>query len=199
MRKGAPYHDTLGNEHMYFYVQATISNDSIIPAYVDLILPNGFFQPIPSDSQKFQAFFLPDSIGSEAQWSKESGLSKEVIKFITTGLDHPFRVNKVLQPNEECVINIGIVTETKYNLNPYFSIFSRGHKPHPWPRKERLHPLDLSDSLLAIPDSAIQKALSNGDQFCYYLGISFYDYKKTNNSIRPYCIIPCGQVTFSEN
>ena len=190
MRTGSGFKNSRGENCFFTNVRAVITNDSIIPLNIKINFPTDSLEVIPQKEQKFNVLLLPETMTNSKQRGENYQISNELKDLIDSLLIHPFTIDKVLKPGEKCIVNIGLIVNNKYNLNPYYSIFSKGHKPHPWPRKERFSPIELSDNILSIPDSALH-SFPQGDFLSLSLGISFYgDFS--------YCVVPCGQIVFKK-
>jgi hypothetical protein len=195
-RTGSGFKNSMNEDCFFFNVRALITNDSTLPLSVNINLPNDSIDVIPQQGQKFKALLLPETMTNSKQRGENYQISHALKLLIDSLLTDPISIKKILKPKESCIVNLAILMNNKYDLNPYFSIFSSGHKPHPWPRKERLSPLDLSDSILSIPDSAIHNIVSRETSFQIYLGVRHYNFDRTKDSLRPYTIVPCGQLTY---
>jgi hypothetical protein len=197
LRQGSGYSDSTGVKYWYFYVKTVITNDSLVPAHVRLNIPNEYYQTNFSDSEKYKVFLLPDSMTEQNEFKDYYLVSGELKKFFDSGIEKPFTLDTVLKPKEDCTVYIGFITKVSNGMNPYLSLFSRGDKPHFWPSevKSKMVP---SDSLLSIPDTAINKfILSPEKQLSLFLGITMINFR-INEPAKYYNIIPCGQVSYSD-
>ncbi len=196
MRTGSGFKNSLNEDCFFFNVRALITNDSTIPLNVNINLPKDSLVVIPLHEPKFIALILPESMTNRKQRGENGQISDELKLLIDSLLTKPISIIKTINPKESCVVNLAILMNNKYDLNPYFSIFSAGHKPHPWPRKAKLHPADLSDSILSIPYSAIHNSNSQDNNLQIYLGVRHYNFDQTKDSLKPYTVVPCGQLTY---
>ena len=198
MRTGSGFKNALNEDCFFFNVRALITNDSTIPLSVNINLPKDSLEVIPKHGQKFKALILPENMTNSKQRGKNNLISGELKLLIDSLLINPISIRKTINPKESCVINLAILMNNKYDLNPYFSIFSTGHKPHPWPRIVKMHPLDLSDSILSIPYSAIHNSNSQDKELPIFLGVRHHNFDKTKDSLKPYTIISCGKLYYAK-
>ena len=198
LRQGSGYSDSTGIKYWYTYVKTVITNDSLVPAHVRINIPNGFYHNTFSNDEKYKVFLLPDSMTAGNEFKDYYLESGELKKYFDSGLKNPFILDTVLKQKEECTVYIGFITEVNNGMGPYLSLFSRGHKPHFWPSKIKfLSALAPSDSLLSIPDSAINKfILSTEKQLSLFLGVSIIN-SRINEPVKYYNIIPCGEISYS--
>jgi hypothetical protein len=195
-RQGAGFRDSTGIKYWYFYVKTVITNDSLIPAHVRINLPKEFYQINFSDSEKYKVFILSESMVTENESKDYYLVSGELKKFFDSGLENSFILDTVLKPKQECIVYISFITKVSNGINAYLSLFSRGHKPAFWPSQYR-NMFAPSDSLLSIPDSALNKyILPEEKQLSLFLGVTM-THSQFNESIKDYNIIPCGQVSYS--
>lgn len=174
IRKGHSYTDKAGAEYFYAYIRVTITNDSLIPMKLKIAFKNEYYQPTPTNGQKFKVFLIPENRTNEKQTDFDF-----LNKFLDQGLENPISLNKVLFPKEECVLNIGFLTGIGSTLNPSpFVLFSKGHK----------------QNFQSISDSLINNTASDNNQLTLLLGLDFYSLGL--DSIKRYSIIPCGQISY---
>ena len=175
MRRGHTYTDSTGMKYFYCYINVSITNDSLIPVNVKVAFTNEYYQPTPTNGQKFKVFLLPEFMTPE----KKTDFNV-LNKFLDEGLENSISIDKVIKPKEEYSLNIGFLTELKSPLNPSpFVLFSKGHKQH----------------FESIPDSVISKVPSAENQLTLLLGLDFFPLGQ--DSIKRYSIIPCGQISYS--
>jgi hypothetical protein len=171
--------------YFYCYITARIANDSTIPIHIKIAFSKEFYHPTPPDGQRFRVFLLPETIIDVGQLSKGSthitidpAFAKNIIvddnQELRNCLDTPLTLNKTINPKEECIVNIGFLVENKLDFfNPIpFELFAKGDKYH----------------FSSIPDSAINQAISVKNKLPLLLGLGNW---------QEYCIIPCGQISFS--
>jgi hypothetical protein len=193
LRQGSGYKDSSGIEHGYFYVRTTLTNDSTVPVHIKLHIPNGHYQT--ANGKNYHVFLMSTSMESENDYRDHNPVGSELKKFFNSGLENPYTVDTILKPNEACTVYIGLVTEVGNGLNPYLSIFSRGHKPHFWPSKATFGGRAPTDSELAIPDSAIHRFFQPTEKrLSVFLGVSMTPLFKVPEKY--YNIIPCGEVSY---
>jgi hypothetical protein len=191
-RQGSGYTDSLGIKYWFFSVKTVITNDSLIPAKVTLSLPTGCSETIPFNGKKYKVFLLPDSMAYK-QTGDNYSVSDALKKVLDAGMENRFILNKILMPKEECTVYIGFIGDLN-EINPYLSLFSRGHRLNFMPsRNKNLAP---PDSLLSIPDSAINKlVLGSENQLNLFLAMRDL-YSIVEDPLKSYAIIPCGQISF---
>ena len=178
-RFGSVYKDSIGTEYAYRYIQVIIANDSTIPFHLKIDLPKESHHSTPDNGKDFRVFLLPAAITGEDESINDFFFS--VIKpFLDKELQKPVTLDTVVNPNKECIINIGYLSESNSNLEPHpIVLFSKGHNHY----------------FTSIPDSAISKfALSAKGQLTLLLGLDFYTLGR--DSVRRYSVIPCGKITF---
>lgn len=173
--------------YFYCYITARITNDSTIPLHVKIAFSKEFYHPTPHDGQRFRVFLLPETIISAGQLSKGSthiaidpDYAKNIIvddyQELRNCLDTPLTLNKTINPKEKCFVNIGFLIENKFDsFNPIpFELFAKGDKHY----------------FASISDSTINQVISTKNQLPLLLGLGNWHKKD-------YCIIPCGQISFS--
>ncbi|MCW3072844.1 MAG: hypothetical protein JWO44_2734 [Bacteroidetes bacterium] len=173
--------------YFYCYITARITNDSTIPMHIEIAFSKEFYHPTPPNGQRFRVFLLPETIIGVGQLSKGSphiaidpAFAKNIIvddnQELRNCLDTPLTLNKTINPKEECIVNIGFLIEDKFDsFNPIpFALFAKDDRHY----------------FASIPDSAINQVISVKNQLPLLLGLGNWHKKD-------YCIIPCGQISFS--
>lgn len=130
---------------------------------------NNYYQPTPPNGQYFKVFLQPKI------------LTDEELKKCLDENAPPLYLNKIINPKEKCVLNIGFVNEFKAPLNPSpFVLFSQGHRQY----------------FESISDSIINQVSTDKSRLTLLLGLNFYSLG--SDSVKRYSVIPCGQISFSE-
>lgn len=184
--RGSIYGDSTGTKYAYRYVRAFVVNDTTIPIQIKITFPEEYYY---SDTEyttgqklKFKVFILPDTLTEEAMrglsqvattvdkngWHRETGALE---KFLDGGLKTPVILNKIINPKEECPVNIGLLIDINY-CQPGVVLFSKGLKHHS----------------LSVPDNLINQNPSFEDQRTLLLRVNFCGCQS---------IISCGQISFS--
>ena len=109
-RQGFEYFDLMKNRFMYIYTTMTITNDSKSPVNLEISLSKNY-----TDSLKSKVFLLPRTLTPESQHFDNS-MSKELKLFLDRDLDTPISLNKIIYPNENCIVTFGTLTNMKYFL-----------------------------------------------------------------------------------
>lgn len=173
-RRGHIYTDSTGTEYFYSYINVRIANDSLIPMNIKIAFSKDYYQPTPTNGQKFKVFLLPEFMTPEKQTD-----FKVLNKFLDDGLESSITIDRVVKPKETCSLNIGFLTELKSTLNPSpFVLFTKGHKQH----------------FESISDSVINQVSSAKNQLTLMLGLDFFPLGQ--DLIKHYAIIPCGQISY---
>ena len=167
-RRGGIYTDSTGTNYFNCYVTSRIVNDSTIPMHLKIAFSKEYYQSTPFNEQRFRVFLLPETMVEQGIYDKE------VKKY----LDLPLSLTKTIPPKEECILNIGFHCSTKSDTNFFnpipFSLFVKG---------------DIYQ-FSSIPDSAINQVKSVKNQLPLLLGLG--NWRK-----KCYCVIRCGQISFS--
>lgn len=111
-RQGYQYIDSAKTEYNYRYNTFTLTNDTIIPIRLEI----GFSNKSLSDSSNSQIFLLPRRLTPEYQ-HMDPVMSRELKQFLDFEIDLSEHLNKIINPNEKCVLTFGVLTDTKY-LDP---------------------------------------------------------------------------------
>lgn len=167
-RRGGLYTDSTGINYFSCHVTARIINDSTIPMQVKIAFLKEYYQPTPYNGQRFRVFLLSQTMVDQGFDNKE----------IKNCLDNRLTINETIDPQKGCILNIGFLIETKFGENFFnpipFELFMKGDRQH----------------FSSIPDSVINNVVSVKNQSPLLLGL-------VNWHKKDYCVIPCGQISFS--
>ncbi len=167
-RRGRMFKDSTGTNYFYCYITTTITNDSLIPMNLKIALSKDYYQPTPTNGERFKVFLQDSSVLC----------NRDITKILS---EPNFTFNKVINPQEECPIYIGFLADSVSELSPIpFALFSKGHKP--W--------------LGSIPDSAVNQAPTKKNQLDLLLALGF-SYSGPDSLYSRYSLIRCGEISFS--
>ncbi len=179
LRYGRIYIDPNGLKYIYRYIKVNIINDSLIPLQVNMAFSKTDYSPTPDHGKTFRVFLLPDTMSPENQQSDDF-YKREVIPFLNAGSKIPLTFQKVIQPKESCLFNLGFLSADGSHLEPMpMALFSKGH----------------SYRFNAIPESAIAQAVAEHSSLNLFLGLDFSI--SSGDTSKPYALIPCGSLSFS--
>ena len=186
INRGTGYTDLQGTDYNLRYIPITITNDTSISIHLQIDFSKEYDYPIENSGQKFKVLLLPKvfaldgvPITTDNQTLIDS-VQIEFRNYLEYGLDTPYKLNKILEPNEKIVIVIG----TQYR-----------------PRQTVLTP--LPNVLFIKDDSASFKGCDNligqksTTDSLIALGFKLNFYK--GRSIENCTIIPCGQISYNED
>jgi len=178
-RQGFQYFDSAGNEYGYRYVTATIYNDTLIPARIEIDLTKQYFQPCSTDSVKMNVFLLPRALTPE-RIQKDASMSEALKHFLDTANKATNLFGKFLQPKETCVITFGVLTSINHKDPVQFGLISKGHE---------------YEYFYYVHDNEIKQLAAKQNPFALSLGIEFTAVKNLENA-DCFLVIPCGQISF---
>jgi len=112
-RQGFQYFDSTGAEYGYRYVTSTVTNDSSIPVQLNIFFTKENHYAHSTDYPGTRVFLLPRKLTPWRQQFDRT-MSSELKRFLDTGLQAPVFLNKIVSPNERCVITFGVLTEVSY-------------------------------------------------------------------------------------
>lgn len=177
VRQGRLYKDLRGISYNYRYIKTVITNDSTVPARVNIEFQKDYIYQTPSGEERFKVFLLPENMTPENQ-KNDDFYRMEVMPFLNTELNAPTRLQKVIGPQEACTLTIGFLSKAGSELEPMpFVLFSKGH----------------TQRFNSIPDSAIARATASHPN-SLLLGLDFFMFR--GDSSRHYALIPCGNFSF---
>lgn len=143
--------------------------------HVNLNIGKDYYKSIPFNGEQFKVFLLPDSMTIAKQYNINI-----VKSFLNSMKNEPTFINKIIKPKKESVINIGFLIEADKKLNPLPMVLFSKHEKY---------------KFNSIPDSIINKIPSINNQIKLFLGLDFL--MLSNDTIKRYTLIPCGQITYS--
>lgn len=164
---GSIYNDGSGEKLGYRSVVVEFTNDTVIPAHLQLVLPPEFISLPGPANWKYKMFFLPDSI--DKLYGDNDSLSKDLTSYLGNQSELISNLSKAINPGEKYKLKLGCL------INPdglaRIAIFSRGHKHS-----------------LSIPDSSAGNISQDSDiELNLLLGITLNE---------TYSVIPVGKILF---
>lgn len=112
---GITHTDSEGARHFYVHSTATITNDSTIPFHLQFALAREYdFPNFCRDNRKYKAFLVPEELTPDTATIYNNILNGQH-DFLNAPLDGSDSLNKTLQPDEFCVVTIGILTRQPSN------------------------------------------------------------------------------------
>lgn len=186
INRGTSYTDSQGTDYNLRYIPITITNDNSIPIHLQIDFSKEYDYPIESSGQKFKVLLLPKvfaldgvRITTENETLIDS-LQIEFRNYLENGLDTPYRLNEILDPNEKVIIVIG----TQY----------RQVQAGPAPLPNLLFVQDDSGNFNEC-DNLISQEGTTDSQIALRLKLNFHE----RRSIESCTIIPCGQFSYKEH
>lgn len=172
--RGTFYNDSLGAKYGITYIPVTIKNDSTIPLHIQMNFSNAYNFPQPDSDEMFELTPLPE------EWALDG---TEITDGMLDGLQHFLdkpRLNKIIEPGEKLVLAIGThrSVPSKTSVPIPNALFIQNNK-------DLYHECDslIYQNNLTISTSSLWLKL--------VVDI---------NSDSPWCtLIPCGQISYSEN
>ena len=181
---GARYTDSDSTDYWLIHIASTITNESTMPIQLELAFFNEYDYPTEYGSQKFKIFILPEvfavdgaSIIADNPFLTDR-MQIEFRDYLGNGIDSPYRIKKIIQPGERCVIPIG----TKYAVSFNCAVFPN---------------LLLSQSDLAnFPtcENLLVHNESTAPQLALGLKLDF----RTGKTAEKCTIIQCGQIGYTD-
>lgn len=167
-RQGFQYFDSAGTEYTYRYITTTITNDSTAPVHLQIAFSKEYNYLRSNGDLKSKVFLLPRELTPERQHF-DSSMSKELKNFLDTGTDIVAFLDRVINPNERCVMTFGVLTDMRYPDFFRMALVSRYHRSR------------------FANDSLIKKMPLIKDSLILPLGLA----------LENRFVIPCGQISFS--
>jgi hypothetical protein len=165
--QGGGYTDSLGNMYTYRYIRARIINDTLVPIHINIAFlkehyfPSKEYSPVPFSRKKIKIFIQRQGSGHA---------TNELKKFLDTALENPVTLDKIINPKETCIVNIGLLFDMDYG-QPQVALFSKGQM----------------NLFYSLTDSVIKPTVSVKNMRTLLLGVKFTNW---------YSIIPAGQISF---
>jgi hypothetical protein len=188
VNRGTGYTDSKGTDYQLRYIPITITNDNSIAIHLQIDFSKEYDYPIKNSGQKFKVLLLPKVYALDGvKLTKANGsealidsLQIEFRNYLENGLDTPYRLDEILEPNEEVIIVIGTQYRPTQDL------------PNPLPNV-----LIIQDESANFKecDNLIGQEGTTDSQIALRLKLNFYK----GRSIESCTIIPCGQVSYTEN
>ena len=179
---GITHTDPLGAKHFYVHSTAIITNDSIIPIHLQATLSNEYeFPTFCGDTNKYKVFLVPKELTPDTATIYNNVLNGQN-DFLNTPLDNPSVLNKILNPDEYCVVTIGVLIPKPTNCAAVpRAIFSHDHK-----------------GLYQTCERKINKAISTIPQLAIGVKLEYY-YKRKFITPEDGCVvISFGQISYPE-
>ncbi|MES2591025.1 MAG: hypothetical protein V4608_03985 [Bacteroidota bacterium] len=147
--------------------------------YITTTITNDSIIPMNLKVALSKEFYQPTPINRQrfkVFFQDRSVLCNRDLKIILN--EPPATLNKVINPKEECDLYIGFLADSVSELSPLpFTLFSKGQKR--W--------------LGYIPDRAVNQVITTKNELTLLLGLGF---SQTGHD-SCYSIIPCGQISFT--
>ncbi len=169
---------TAGN---FIHITATITNDSTIPIHLMAALSKEFDFPDSCGNSKYKAFLLPKELTPDTATlynNLTNSVTDEMDEYLDRCLEHPYTLNKTLEPGEYSVITIGTLfaTNTKCAALPR-EVFAQ----------DDVHNFQRCDSRLN-QDTGTKPQNTLGVKLDFFSG---------KGSVPETCILhPCGQISY---
>jgi hypothetical protein len=170
---GSVYTDTSGKQFGFRAISFEITNDTLIPAYFKISLPNEFNTLSPLTDNKFRVFLLPDSMNAGKLYQNNSFASKELELFLQKDL-FSTTLNVAIQPEKTYKLRLGFLFSP--NGMTRAEIFSKGHELN-----------------LYIPKEEIKFSNTNKNGLEIMLGVTL----NCRSSDCCYSTISCGKLAYS--
>lgn len=108
-RQGLQYFDSTKTENSYRYYTMTITNDSTIPIQLNIYFSQK--EVGLNDRRKSKVFLLPRQL-TPAATQFDKSISNELKKYLDMKSHTPEHFNKILKPEEKCVLTFGFLTNS---------------------------------------------------------------------------------------
>ena len=178
---GTSITDTLGNEHFYVHITATITNDSTIPIHLQFTLAHEYEFPAFCNDSKYKAFLLPAVLTPDTATIYNNIVNGKHV-FLNTPLANPAIINKTLIPGEFCVVTIGTLTPKPSNCAPVpRAVFSHDTK-----------------QLYQACDRQINEGITTDPQLEIGVKLEYYNQRKFIAPEDGCTVIPFGQISYPD-
>jgi len=183
INQGIRANTKLGIKNPVIYTTSIITNDGSIPIRLQMALSEEYeFPALCGDSSTYKVFLFPKELTPDTATLTNTIVSGEN-DFLKSPLDKPYAFNKILKPNEYCVITMG----TLYSGSSNCEVIPRAV----------FSPSDRE--LYGACDTQINRSISVDPQLEIRIKLEFYNQRKFIAPEDHCTIIPCGQVALILN
>ncbi|GAB5555484.1 MAG: hypothetical protein Sapg2KO_50750 [Saprospiraceae bacterium] len=179
--RGTSYTNSKGTDYNIRYIPITVTNKDSVPIRIQLDFSEEYNSP--KGSNKDKVLILPEvfalngiTLTTKSQVLIDS-MQIELRKYLENGLSNPYQLEKILQPNENILMAVGI----QYKPNQ--------SETSPLPN-ELFIQSDISN--YADCDNLNGHTIIGNPQISLWLKLNFNQGKSNESCI----IIPCGQISY---
>lgn len=174
--------DTFGKRHFYVHSTNIITNGSTVPSHIQFALASAYkFPTFCGDTNAYKVFVLPEELTPDTA-TLYNNIVNGPHEFLNAPLKNAKPFKKILQPDEFCVVTIGVLIPRPFNCAAV-------------PRAVFSHD---STALYQACERQVNLAISTKPQLEIAVKLELYNDRKFIAPEDGCVVIPFGQISYPE-